>query len=197
MSIIAATGFTLTRDRLAPWIDAAHVRADRAAQTPGIARAIRIHVFEIIELLGRQSALRAIAFWGQCQRNAVAPPSAHLGGEQFGIDLVLVRLEKLFEPNDVRLDHLEHREAAVQAEFSGLRHQIVLGVVPQHKQPGFARLLVIQRISLRATANRSHADAVGVTEMNLERGDWLTVSHFHQRHPVGTPDFPKGTAFSK
>src|SRR5258706_7932736 len=133
VSIVAPAGLALARHRLAAWIDATHMRANRAAQAPGVAGAIGIDVFEIIEPLGGQSALRAIAVRRQCQWDAVAPASAHLGGEQFGIDLVLVRLKKVFEADYVRSDHLENSKAAVQTELSGLWHQIILGVVPQHK----------------------------------------------------------------
>src|SRR5258708_39408611 len=53
--VVAAAGLTLTRDRLPPWIDAPHVRADRTTQTPGIARARRGDIFEIIEPVGTHS----------------------------------------------------------------------------------------------------------------------------------------------
>src|SRR5450755_4722736 len=195
--VIAAAGLVLPRDRLASRVDAAHVGADWATQAPGIARSIRVDVFEIVKLLRGKSTRWAVAFRGQGKRHAIAPPAAHLGGEQFGIDFVLVRLKKLFEPDNVSLDHLEDGEAAVQPELSRLRHQIVLCVVPQHEQPWFARLLVIRRISLGATVNGGHADTVGVAEVNPERRDWLAVPDFHQRHPVGSPDLPKGTAFDK
>src|SRR5216684_7169435 len=56
---------------------------------------------------------------------------------------------------------------------------------------------MIQRISFRTAANGGYADAIGVTEVNLEGGDRLAVLHFHQSHPVSTPDFPKGAAFGK
>ena len=103
MSIVAATGLTLARDRLASRIDAAHVRADRTAQTLGIARAVRVHVFEVVQLLGWNSARGAVGVRRQCKRNAIAPSTADLGGEQFGIDLVLVRLKEILEPDNVRL----------------------------------------------------------------------------------------------
>src|SRR5450755_1306143 len=160
--VVAAAGLALTRNRLAPRIDATHMRADRTAQTPGIARAIRIDVFEVVELLGRHSTVRAIAFRRQCQRNAIAPPPAYLGGKQFGIDLVPVRLKKSFKPDDISPDHLENGEAAVQTEFPRLRHEVILGIIPQYKQPGLAGLLVIERVPLGATADRGHADTVGV-----------------------------------
>src|SRR5882724_1779065 len=175
VSIVAPAGLALARHRLAARIDATHMRAHGAAQAFGIAGAVGIDVFEIIELFGRQSALGAIAVRRQCQRNTVAPASAYLGGEQFGINPVLVRLKKVFEPDYVRPDHLENGEAAVQTELLRLWHQIILGIVPQHKQPGFARLLVIPRISLRATTNSGLADAVGVAEVNLESGNMFAV----------------------
>src|SRR5258706_15497911 len=56
---------------------------------------------------------------------------------------------------------------------------------------------MIRRISFRTAANGGHADTIGVTEVNLEGGDGLAVLHFHQGHPVSTPDFPKGAAFGK
>src|SRR5271154_1820572 len=59
VGIVAAARLPLAGNRLAPWIDAAHVRADGATQTPGIARTIRIDVLEIVELLGRKPALGA------------------------------------------------------------------------------------------------------------------------------------------
>ncbi len=195
VSIIATARLTLACNRLATRIDAAHVRADGAAQTPGIAGAIRIHVFEIVQLLGWNFARRAIGFRRQFKRNAIAPATAHLGGEQFRIDFVFVRLKKIFKPDDVRLDHLEHGEASVQTKLARLRHQIIFSVIPQHKQPGLARLLVIRRISLGATVNGGQADAVGIAEVNLEGWDRFAVFHLHQRHSVGTPNLPKGVAF--
>src|SRR5712664_1251208 len=56
---------------------------------------------------------------------------------------------------------------------------------------------MVRWISFRTAANSGHADAISVTEMNLERGDRLAVLHFHQRHPVSAPNLPKGIAFSK
>src|SRR6266849_1281513 len=56
---------------------------------------------------------------------------------------------------------------------------------------------MIQRISFRTAANGGHADSIGVTEVNLEGGDGLAILHFHQRHPVSTPELPKGAAFDK
>ena len=50
-------------------------------------------------------------------------------------------------------------------------------------------------ISLGAAANRSHADAVGVTEVDLGSGDGLAILHLHQRHAVLTPDLSKRVAF--
>jgi hypothetical protein len=51
------------------------------------------------------------------KRVAVAPPSADLRGKQFGIYRVLVRLQEIFEADDVRLDHLEDGKTSVQTEF--------------------------------------------------------------------------------
>jgi hypothetical protein len=56
---------------------------------------------------------------------------------------------------------------------------------------------MIQWISLGTAANGGLADTVGVAEVNLERGDCLTVPQFHQGHPVGTPNFTKDTPFGK
>src|SRR5713226_3247529 len=56
---------------------------------------------------------------------------------------------------------------------------------------------MVHWISFRTAANSRDADTVGVTEMNLEGGDRLAVLHFHQSHPVSTPDLPKGAAFGK
>src|SRR5712671_4146215 len=68
VSIVAPAGLALARNGLAAWIDATHVGADRAAQALGIARAIRIHIFEVVELFRCNSALRAIAFRRQRKR---------------------------------------------------------------------------------------------------------------------------------
>src|SRR5439155_6612286 len=88
-------------------------------------------------------------------------------------------------------------KAAVQTEFTRLRHVIILRLVLQNEQPGLACLLVIGRISFRTAANRGHADAVSVTEVNFESGDALAILHLHQRHPVLTPDLLEGTAFGE
>ena len=48
VGVIAAAGMTLACDRLASWIDAAHVGPDRTAQPLWIARSIRVHVFEVV-----------------------------------------------------------------------------------------------------------------------------------------------------
>ncbi len=53
MGIVAPAGLALPRNRLSARIDAPHVRADGTAQAPGVAGAIRIHVFKVVELLGR------------------------------------------------------------------------------------------------------------------------------------------------
>src|SRR5258708_39794505 len=52
VSVVAAAGMTLTRDRLPPWSDAPHGRADTTTQIPGIAGGIRVNIFEIIESVG-------------------------------------------------------------------------------------------------------------------------------------------------
>ena len=70
-----------------------------------------------------------------------------------GSILSLVRLQELFEANDVGLDLLEDRKAAVQAECSRLGYVVVLSVFPQDEEPWLAGLLVIGRIALRAAAN--------------------------------------------
>ena len=92
--VVAPAGLTLARNRLATGIDPTHVRADGTTQTLRIARTIRVHVFEVIELLRRQSALRTIAVRRQCKWDTIAPSPTYLGGEQLGIDLVLVRLKE-------------------------------------------------------------------------------------------------------
>src|SRR2546427_8495694 len=56
---------------------------------------------------------------------------------------------------------------------------------------------MIWRIAFRTAANGSHADAICVTEVNLESGDALPILHLHQRHPVLTPDLLEGTAFGE
>src|SRR6202040_4210055 len=94
-----------------------------------IARPISVYIFEVVQLLERDPARRAIGVRRQRQRNAVAPPSAHLGGEEFGIDLILLRLQEILETDDVRFSHLEDRKTPVQTEFSRFRDKIVLGLV--------------------------------------------------------------------
>src|SRR5437588_310456 len=113
---------------------------------------------------------------------AIAPAYTNLGGEKFGINLVLVRLQEVLESNDVRFDHLEDGKAAIQTELPRLWHEIVFRLVQQDEQPGFAGLLVIRRIALRTAVNGGHADAVGVTEVNLGGGGEFAILNFHQRH---------------
>ena len=97
----------LARDRLPPGIDAANMRPDRAAHTLGITRPIGVYVFEVVQLLVGYPARRAVGVWGQYKRNAVAPAAAHLGGEELRIDLIPLRLQEMFEPEDVGADDLE------------------------------------------------------------------------------------------
>src|SRR5580693_4563061 len=123
----------------------------------------------------------AIRFWRQRQRNAVAPPPAHLGGKEFGIDLVPVRLQEILESNHVRLGHLEDSKAAIQTEFPRLGQVVILCVVLQDEQPRFTGLLVIRVISFWTSTNRSHANTVGVTERNFGSEDGLTVLHLDPR----------------
>jgi hypothetical protein len=52
VSVIAATGFALARDGLVAWIDAAHVRAYRTAQSPWIARSVSVYISVVVQLLG-------------------------------------------------------------------------------------------------------------------------------------------------
>src|ERR1700730_2850286 len=133
MRIVAAAGLTLARDGLASRADAAHVRADGAAQSLWLARSIRVNVLEVVHLLCRHPSRRAISVRRHHKRNAVAPAPADLGRKQFGIDRVLVRLKAFFKSDDIRLDHLEHSEAAIQAKFPRLRHEVILSLVPQDK----------------------------------------------------------------
>ena len=63
MSVVAATRFALSRDWLASWIHATNVRADGTTQSLWIARPIRVHVFEIVQLIGRHAARRAVSLW--------------------------------------------------------------------------------------------------------------------------------------
>jgi hypothetical protein len=51
---------------------------------------VSVHVFEVVQAFGCDPSRRAVGVGRQGERNAIAPPSAHLGGEQLGIDLVLV-----------------------------------------------------------------------------------------------------------
>jgi hypothetical protein len=171
------------------------VCADRAAQALRVARAIGVHVFKVIQLFGRDPSRGAVRVRRQRKRNAIAPPSANLGGEQFRVDLVSVRPKKALKPDDVRLDHFEYGETAVRSELSRLRHEVILSFVQQNEQPGFAWLLVIRRITFRAASNGGHADSVGVAEVNFGRENGFAVFHFRHRHPVATPDFPKCASF--
>ena len=63
MSIVASARLSLSGDGLASRIDAAYVRTDRAAQAPGIARTIGVHVLEVVQLLGRYSTRRTVGVW--------------------------------------------------------------------------------------------------------------------------------------
>src|SRR5450631_536076 len=103
MRVIAAAGLALASDRLTARVDAAHMRADRTAQSLGIARSVRVDISVVVELVWRDSPLRAIGFGRQLERNAVAPAPADLGGKQFGVDRILVRLQKILKANHVGL----------------------------------------------------------------------------------------------
>ena len=103
----------------------------RAAHALRIARPIGVDVFEIVQLLGRDPSRRAVGVRRQRERNAVAPPSAHLGGEQLRIDLVPIRLQEILETDGVGFGHLEDRKTPVQTEFPRLWDEIVLGLVQQ------------------------------------------------------------------
>ena len=115
----------------------------------GIARAVGVDVFEVVQLIRGDAAGGAVGVGRQRERDAVAPASADLGGEEFGVDLVFFRLQEIFEADDVGLDHLEDGEAAVEAEFAGLGDDVVFGVVLQDEEPGVAWLLVIGRVVAR------------------------------------------------
>ena len=143
MGIVAAAGYPLARDRLTSWIDAAYVRADGTADPLRISRTVGVDVLEVVQLLGRDPSRRAVRVRRQGEGNAVAPSPAHLRGQQFGIDLVLVRLQEVFEADDVGLGLLEDGKAAVQAECPRLGYHVVHSVFPQDEEPRLARLLVI------------------------------------------------------
>src|SRR5260370_16143988 len=166
MRVVTAARLALPGDGLAARIDAAHVRTHRAAKSFRIARAIRVYVLIIVHLLGCNSSCRAVGVWRQGKWNTVAPPPADLRGQQFGIDLVFIRLQEIFESDDVGLDHLENSKAAVQAKFSRLRQDVILSLFLQDEQPGLAGLLVIRVIFFRAATEGGLTDAVSVFELN-------------------------------
>ena len=70
-----------------------------------------------------------------------------------GSILSLFDCKKSSKPDDVGLDLLEDRKAAVQAELSRLGYHVVLSVFPQDEEPWLAGLLVIGVILFRAAAN--------------------------------------------
>ena len=109
------------------------MRPNGAAQTLGISRPVGVYVLEVVQLIESNPAGRAIRIRRQCKGNAIAPSPTYLGGKQFGIDLVLVRLQEILESDDVGLDHLEDCKASVQAQFSRLRQQVIFGVVLQNE----------------------------------------------------------------
>ena len=119
MRIVATAGLALARDWLTSWIYAANVGADGTADPLRVSRTIGVHILEIVQLFERRSRPGAVRVRRQRKRNAVAPSPAHLCGQQFRIDLVLVRLQEVFKANDVGLDLLEDREAAVQPSARG------------------------------------------------------------------------------
>src|SRR5260370_35317787 len=178
MGIVAATRPALSGDRLSSWVDTAYVGTHRTPQALGIARTIGVDVFEVIQLLDRDSSLGAVGLGRQYERNAVAPPAAHLRGEQLRIDLVFVRLQEILESDYVRLGHFEDCKTPVEPKFVRLRHKVVLGIVEQHKEPGFAWLLVVRRGSFGAAAAPGPADPVGVTTVRLGFPARLAVVHF-------------------
>ena len=153
--VVAAAGLSLAGDGLASRIDPADVRPDRTAQTLRITRPVRIHILEVVQLLRRDSTRGAVGVRGERKRNAVAPPSAHLGGEQLRIDPLLVRLQEILEADHIGPDHLEDGETAIAPQFRRLRHEVILGLVQQDEQPGLARLLVIGLVALRARRESS------------------------------------------
>ena len=86
---------------------------------PWITRPVRIHILEVIQLFRRDSARGAVGVRGERERDAVAPPSAHFGGEQLGIDPLLVRLKEILEADHIGPDHLEDGEAAIAPSSGG------------------------------------------------------------------------------
>ena len=197
VGIVAAAGNSLARDRLPSWIDASYVCADGTANPFRISRTVGVDVLEIVQLFGRDSARRVVRVRRHGERNAVAPSPTHLCGQKLGIDLVLVRLQEVFEADDVGLGLLEDRKAAVQAQGSRLGYLVVHRVFPQDEEPWLARLLVIGLIVLRAAANGGRRDGVGVSEVNFGSGHGLAVLQLQQRHPVLAPDFFEGISLDE
>src|SRR5260370_37027693 len=95
MSIIAATGLSLSRDRLTSWIDTPHVRPNGAAQTLGISRPVGVYVLEVVQPIESNPAGRAIRIRRQCKGNAIAPSSTYLGGKQVRMRLSTFRLQDM------------------------------------------------------------------------------------------------------
>ena len=138
-------GCSLAGDRLAARIAATNVRADGTAQPAGVSRSVAVHVFEVVQRFRGDAPGRGIRVRGERQRNAVAPAAADLGGEQLGIDLVLVRLQEVLEADNILLDHLEDAEAPVAPELRRTGQVVVLCVLGENEEPRLARLLMIGR----------------------------------------------------
>ena len=128
--IVAAAGDPLARDRLTSWIDTSYVRADGTEDPFRISRVVGVDVLEIVQPFGGDAICRAIRVRRQRERNAVAPSPAELRGQQFRIDPVLVRLQEVLEGDDVGLDLLEDREAAVQTKLPRLGNRVVRRHLP-------------------------------------------------------------------
>ena len=120
-----------------------------------------------------------------------------LAARSSGSILSLFDCRKFSNPTTSVTIILKTSKAAVQAEFSRLRHEVILRIILQDEEPGFAWLLVIRRISFGTTTNGGHADAVGVPEVNLGSRDGLAIHQLHQRHSVLTPDLAKCAPFGK
>jgi len=112
----------------------------------------------------------------------------------FGINLVLVSIAGKFSKPTTSVSIFLKTAKGCRSgpSFSRLRHKVVLGLRPARRTArGSGWLLVVRRISFRTAANRGHADAVGITEVDLGRGDGLAILHLHQRHAVASPEFPE------
>ena len=144
------------------------------------------------------SLRRGIRVRRQRQRNAVAPAAEELGGQQFRIDAVLVRLQKVLEADNVLLHHLEHAETSVAPERRRTGQLVVVGVVRQNEEPRLARLLMIGRHGFRTALDPwRDGEAVGVPEVNLRDGHGLAVHQLRHGGAVHLVQQLEGLALLK